>query len=517
MIDCDLSINIIMSLSKKLNISVEKISKELFSLILRNRRLLQLIEKVELVKPGFFINFNIKDTFLHKQIAKIIVQKDNYASVSKNSKDKVIIEFISANPTGPLHIGHGRGAAIGEALSRILKHLGYNVTKEYYLNDVGNQMSILVQSVKLRYQQLKGEMITFPDDYYKGNYIINIAKQLLIEQNNISDSDIKSKIMKDILQSIKQDLKNLEISFDSWFFESSLTQGENPQIRQIIKYLNENGYTYLNNNALWLTTTKFGDDKDRVLLRSDGSYTYFALDIAYHMNKLQRGFNKIINIWGADHYGYINRLKASLQMFCVNKNVLKIILYQLVSLVKNKHIITMSTRKGEFLTLKEIIDSVGANVCKFFFLLRDPNSKLEFNLQLAKSTLKNNPLFYIQYAYARCKSIIQASTDITTIYNVDNIDLNLLTTKIERTLMKHLIMYNDTLIVCAKNMSPHHLTMYLIKLADIYHKFYETCPVIKDTNVNLAIVKARLTLVTCVMLLITSGFKLLGISLIHNM
>jgi arginyl-tRNA synthetase len=395
--------------------------------------------------------------------------------------------------------------------------LGYNVTKEYYLNDMGTQMSILVQSVKLRYKQLKGEKISFPDNYYKGDYIINLAKQLLIKDKNISEIDIKSVILENILKSIKQDLDKLDISFDNWFFESSLTCGTHPQIKQIIKYLDDKGYIYTSNNAIWLATTKFGDDKDRVLLRSDGSYTYFALDIAYHINKLKRGFNKIINIWGSDHYGYVNRIKAAMQMLCVNKNVLRIVLYQLVSLIKNQHVITMSTRKGEFITLKDIIKSVGANVCKFFFVLRAPNSQLEFDLKFVKSNLKNNPLFYIQYAYARCNSIILASKNITNIQKLENINFNLLNTKIERDLIKQLIIYEDTLIICKKNMSPHYLTIYLIKLADIYHKFYETCSVIKNIDNNLALVNARLVLVKCVMLIINNGFNLLGISLMKNM
>jgi arginyl-tRNA synthetase len=516
-INCDFSINIIMTLATKLNIPVENVSKDFFELVLHNKNLSQIIEKVRLVRPGFFINFNIQDIFLHKQMINIMLQKNDYASSTKNSKKKVIIEFISANPTGPLHIGHGRGAAIGNSLSKILQHLGYNVTKEYYLNDMGTQMSILVQSVKLRYKQLKGDRVSFPDNYYKGDYIINLAKQLLIKGKSISEIDIKSLIIKNIMKSIKQDLNKLDISFDSWFFESSLTYGTHSQIKQIIKYLDDKGYIYTSNNAIWLATTKFGDDKDRVLLRSDGSYTYFALDIAYHINKFKRGFNKIINIWGSDHYGYVNRIKAAMQMLCVNKNVLRIVLYQLVSLIKNQHVVTMSTRKGEFITLKDIIKSVGVNVCKFFFLLRTPNTQLEFDLKLAKSNLKNNPLFYIQYAYARCNSIMLASKNIITIQKLENINFSLLNTKIERDLIKQLIIYEDTLIICKEYMSPHYLTIYLIKLADIYHKFYETCSVIKNINNNLALVNARLVLVQCVMLIINNGFNLLGISLMKNM
>ncbi|MDR0915376.1 MAG: arginine--tRNA ligase [Endomicrobium sp.] len=517
-INCDFSVNIIMTLATKLKISAENVSQDLFIMILKDKNLSEIIEKVQLVKPYFYINFNIKDTFLHKQIIQIMAKQNDYTILPRNKRGKVILEFISANPTGPLHIGHGRGAAIGESLSRILKYLGYNVIKEYYLNDMGNQISILVESVKLRYRQLKGETISFPDDYYKGDYIINLAKGLLRKENNISKINIKLETMNYILQSIKQDISNLEIHFDSWFFESSLTHGSNSQIKQIIKYLTKKGYVYINNNATWLTTTKFGDDKDRVLLRSDGSYTYFALDVAYHMNKLQRGFNKIINIWGADHYGYVNRIKSAMQMFCVNKNVIRIVLYQLVSIIKNKHIITMSTRKGEFIPLKDIIKTVGPNVCKFFFLLRDPKSQLEFNLQLAQSNLNSNPLFYIQYAYARCNSIIVASQNISIIQqNLEMINLNLLNTKIERTLMKHLVMFDDTLTICAINMSPHYLTMYLIKLADIYHKFYETCSIIKNVNSNLALTEARLTLVKCVMLIIRNGLNLLGISVMKNM
>ncbi|MDR0890761.1 MAG: arginine--tRNA ligase [Endomicrobium sp.] len=517
----DFSINLIMGISHTLGIDPLSLSEEFFSLIVKNPRLSQIIEDITLVKPGFFINFNIQNKIVVKQIKKILNQRANYGAYPKNSREKVIIEFISANPTGPLHIGHGRGAAIGEALSRILKHLGYEVVKEYYLNDLGNQMRILEESVKFRYKQLQGKIIHAPKEYYKGQYIFTIAKRLLHKYNKMSNIvDLRTEIINDIVGSIKHDIQQLGIEFDSWFYESSLLKNannsNNNQITEIIKHLSDKGYTYLKNDVLWLSTTQFGDDKDRVLQKIDGQYTYFALDIAYHINKLKRGFKQIINVWGADHYGYISRIKSFIKMLGLNQKIINIVLYQLVSLVKDNHIVTMSTREGEFIPLNTIINKVGANICKFFFLLRDPYSHLEFNLQLMQSNIKQNPLFYIQYAYARCSSILKASKKLDRIVLDVDVDITVLNTEIERSLIKYLIIYNDILETCKRNMSPHYLTVYLIKLADVYHKFYEMCPVLLHGK-NIVLEASRLKLVECVMIIIHNVFNLLGISPMDTM
>lgn len=507
-IDADLAVNAAMLMAKKIKANPRNVAQELIEIILKEMS--DIIEKADIAGAGF-INLHIKNEALYKEITEILEKKDKYGSLPENNKEKIMVEFVSANPTGPLHIGHGRGAAIGDSLARVLKHLGYSVLKEYYLNDVGNQMEVLAESVKIRYRQEKGESIEMSQDLYQGDYIKDIAKRLIKEGKDIDSIDFKQEAVKDILHSIESDLKDFGVEFDSWFSEGKIASdkdaGGKTEVDKACGYLLSKGDAYNDGGALWLASTKFGDDKDRVLKRSDGRYTYLASDVAYHKNKFMRGFTKLVNLWGADHHGYVPRIKACIQMLGFDQETLKVILYQLVSLVRGGQPVAMSTRSGEFITLKEVVDEVGKDACRFSFLMRAPDSPLEFDLELAKKQTSENPVFYVQYVNARCNSIFRESK------NRDDLkgeaDLSLLIMEEERELIKKLTAFCDILSLCEKSMSPHHFTVYLIELADIYHKFYEKCRVLCDEP---ELAKARLKLIEAVTVIIKNGLAMLGVS-----
>ncbi|MDR1052398.1 MAG: arginine--tRNA ligase [Endomicrobium sp.] len=506
-INFDFSTNIAMLISDEIKKNPIIIANEIKNIILKKEN--KIIEKIEITKPGF-INFKIKNEMFYKKLHKII--NNIKKKTKKNNKKKILIEFVSANPTGPLHIGHGRGAAIGDSLSRILKYLGYNVIKEYYLNDTGNQINILEKSVKLRYKQLNGHKIDFPKDYYNGDYIIDIAKKIVKNNINIDKINFRQEAIENITKSIKKDLKEFNVKFDNWFYESKISEkkdkNEKTEVDKICNYLQNKKYAYINKGALWLASTKFGDDKDRVLKRSDGRYTYIASDIAYHKNKIRRNFAKLINIWGVDHHGYVKRIKACINMLGYNKKKIDIILYQLVFIKKNKQSVQMSTRSGEFIKLKTIINEVGKDACRFFFLINSPNSQINFDLTLTKTKSKKNHVFYIQYVNARCYSIIKKSKNFIFKKN-KKINFSLLNTEEEMILLKNLAEFDNVVILCAKTMSPHHLVEYLINLADVYHKFYEKHRVLTK-NINISV--ARLELIKGTQIIIKNGLNLLGIS-----
>ncbi|MBR3627985.1 MAG: arginine--tRNA ligase [Elusimicrobia bacterium] len=505
-INADLALNAAMVIAKKLRTNPRIIATELIEII--NKEFSKTIKSAEIAGAGF-INLHFTDEFLQQELNKILKAKENYAKQDNINKDKIMVEFVSANPTGPLHIGHGRGAAIGDSISRILKHLGYNVVKEYYLNDVGNQMNVLGESTKTRYRQLKGEDIPFLEDGYKGEYIKDIAQDLINEGKNFEDIDFKKESHTRILETIKKDLAQFRVNFDSWFSESKIASDKDEngktQVDNVCQYLKEKEYAFEQDGALWLKSTLYGDDKDRVLRRTDGRYTYLASDVAYHKNKYERNFAQVINLWGADHHGYVARIMAAIQMLGQKKEALKVILYQLVSLVRNGQPVAMSTRSGEFITLKDVLDEVGTDACRFFFLLRAPDSQLEFDLELAKKQTSENPVFYVQYVNARYQSILKDYKEDTS-----NANLSLLTTKEEKDLIKKLISFEDTLLICDKTKSPHHLTTYLIETADIYHRFYEKCRVLGGDDKELE--KARIQLLKAVSIVIKVGLDLLGVS-----
>jgi arginyl-tRNA synthetase len=510
-IDADFATNVAMLIAKKVKTNSRIVAREIIDII--SKKFPIIIEKAEIAGIGF-INLYVKNDVLYTELKAILKEKNKYGSVATNNKEKILVEFVSANPTGPLHIGHGRGAAIGDSISRILKHLGYSVSKEYYLNDTGNQILVLANSVEIRYKQLKGEKIEFPTDHYQGEYIVNIAKRLVTEGKNFEEIDFRREAMKDILKTIKEDLEDFAVEFDSWFSEKKIAvvkdkEGKS-EVDKVCQYLLKKDDAYEKDDALWLASTKFGDNKDRVLRRSDGRYTYLASDVAYHKSKFERGFQKLINLWGADHHGYVARIQACVQMLGFSKENLNIVLYQFVSLVRNGQPVAMSTRNGEFTTLKSVVDEIGRDACRFFFLLRALDSQLEFDLELAKKQSNENPVFYVQYVNARCVSIFKESKnrDGLTSDN-EKINFDLLNLKEERALIKQLAAFCNTLALSEKTMSPHHFTVYLIELADSYHKFYEKCRVL--TN-DVALTCARLKLIEGVTIIIQTGLELLGVS-----
>ncbi|MDR0822900.1 MAG: arginine--tRNA ligase [Endomicrobium sp.] len=512
-IDADFALNAAMLAAKPLKKNPKIIAQEISDIILKEMS--DIIDKTAIAGAGF-INLYVKDLILFKELQKILIQKDKYASVSQNNKEKILVEFVSANPTGPLHIGHGRGAAIGDSLARVLKYLGYAVSKEYYLNDCGNQMLVLGQSTKIRYQQLKGGKIDFPSDHYQGDYINDIAKNLAAQNKNIDEIDFKEEAVKDILSGIKNDLNDFGVDFDIWFSESDIAVKKDnsgkTEVDKICQDFENMKFAYMQDGALWLKSTQFGDDKDRVLRRSDGRYTYLASDAAYHKNKFERGFTKLINLLGADHHGYIARLKACAQMLGHSKDDLDVVLYQLVSLMRDGQPAAMSTRTGEFITLKEVVDEAGKDACRFFFLLRAPDSQLEFDIELAKKQSNENPVFYVQYVNARCNSILRESKKRADLK--EDVDLTLLNTKEERDLIKRLCSFYSMLSLCDKTLSPHHITAYLMELADSYHRFYEARRVLTD-DADLS--SARLKLISAVMIIIKNGLTLAGVSVPDQM
>ncbi len=374
-------------------------------------------------------------------------------------------------------------------------------------------MEMLGRSLESRFRELSGEEVEFPTDGYKGEYIKDIAVKLIERKLPAEFINFKKEALDSMMATIDSDLKGFSVAFDNWFSESVIALDKDAsgktKVNLACEYLVQQGLAGEKDGALWFFSTKFGDDKDRVLRRSDGRYTYLASDIAYHKNKLERGFTKLVNLWGADHHGYVARMKAAMQALGKDPESLVIILYQLVSLVRNGTPVAMSTRAGEFVTLEEVIKEVGVDACRFFFMLRSPESQLEFDLELAKKQSSENPVFYVQYVHARCCSIFKEFNS----KNPDAVraepDLSLLSTPEERELIKKLVMFPDTLELCAKNFTPHHLTGYLMECADLFHRFYEKCRVLSDDK---DLTNARLSLVSSVAIIIKNGLGLLGVN-----
>ncbi|MHB9155620.1 MAG: arginine--tRNA ligase [Endomicrobiales bacterium] len=510
-IPADLASNAAMLLAKQMKTNPRKIAEELSALL--SRSLSGYVTGVEIAGAGF-LNLRLSDEFLYGELDRILREKDGFGQVPGRSKERVLVEFVSANPTGPLHIGHGRGAAIGDSLSRIFSFLGYTVEREYYINDVGNQMEMLGRSLEARYRELKGEQVEFPQDGYKGEYMKDIARRLIDGGKPAAEIDFKETALTEMMATIGKDLDGFGVRFDNWFSESLIAKKKDPGtgktgVEAICEWLREKGLAFENEGALWFATTKFGDDKDRVLRRNDGRYTYLASDIAYHKNKLERGYDRLLDLWGADHHGYVARMKAAIEALGYPPEKLTIILYQLVSLLRNGVPVAMSTRAGEFVTLEEVLKEVGRDACRFFFMLRAPDSPLEFDLELAKKQSSDNPVFYVQYVHARCSSIFKEHKTRTGEERPADVNYSLLAAGEERELIKKLVSFPDTLELCLKTLSPHHLTIYLMEVADLFHRFYEKCRVLSQDR---ELTSARLALVEGVATIIKNGLDLLGVS-----
>jgi arginyl-tRNA synthetase len=474
-----------------------------------------IIEKTQIAGPGF-LNFRIKDDLWRKVLQNILEQKEQYGCLDIGGGKKVQVEFVSANPTGPLHIGHARGAVVGDVLANLLGATGYAVSREYYINDAGNQMNNLGISVLHRYREGLGEKIDFPENCYKGDYIKEISADIIRREGNRYLTEPEAETVpyfnaiagSVILEEIKQDLKDFGVTFDCYFSEKELYKDNG--VSDLLSSLQKQGFIYSDGETLWFKTTDFGDEKDRVVIRKNGDPTYFAADIAYHQNKFTRGFDMLIDIWGADHHGYMPRLWAAIQALGHDKNNLKIILVQLVNLLRAGEPVAMSTRSGEFVTLREVLDEVGKDAARYNFLMRRSDSHLDFDLEVAKKQSNENPVFYVQYAHARICSILRMAQERGMALPVyQNMNPALLVEPEERTLMKMMVRYPEMLEGAAKSLEVHRITFYLNDLAGIFHSYYNKNKVVTD---DAALSTARLVLVDAVRMVLGNALKILGVN-----
>ncbi len=479
------------------------------------------IEKVEVAGPGF-INFFISQSCWLSAFRDISLQGSTYGQSQLGKGKKINIEYVSANPTGPLHIGHGRGAAVGDALANIMAAVGYQVSREYYINDTGNQMNLLGKSVFLRYLQLLGKDVPFPSDCYQGDYIKEIAQEIITQDGEAYQDKGESESLPffttfavdSILKGIKKDLEDFGNRFDRWFSEQTLFQ-ENT-VERAMEALTEKGFTSRNEGHLWFKSTLFGDDKDRVVIRNNGVPTYFASDIAYHLNKLERGYNRVINIWGADHHGYIPRIKAVIEAFGYPKEILEVILVQLVNLMRGGKAISMTTRGGTFVTLREVLDEVGKDAVKYIFLTRRSDAHLDFDLEIAKKQSDENPVYYVQYAHARICNIVKfAEEQGIGLPSPEESKPELLQLAEEINLIKQLSSFPELVESCALSLEPHRITIYLNDLVSSFHRYYHLGKLDGGKRVvcqNRELSQSRLWLVNTIRVVIKNGLNLLGVS-----
>jgi arginyl-tRNA synthetase len=475
----------------------------------------ELFDKVEIAGPGY-INFTFKPVYWHETLKEIEKRGDQYGWSSLGAEKRIQVEFVSANPTGPLHVGHGRGAAVGDVLAHLLTASGYQVEREYYINDVGTQIETLGRSVYLRYREALGQPATLPEGTYQGSYIQEIAKEQAAKHGedflNRPEAEALSHFSafayRVILRGIEQDLERFGIRFDRWFSERSLY--EDKEVDQAIAELEKRGFLYEKDGARWVRTTAFGDDKDRVVVRANGQKTYFASDIAYHRNKFRRGFHRTINIWGADHHGYVPRVKAVVEMLGHPSASLVVLLVQLVNLLRGGKAVAMSTRAGEFVTLREVMEEVGVDAARYIFLTRRSDTPLDFDLEVAKKQSDENPVYYIQYAHARLASVQrQAKEQGLEIPAVREARLERLVAIEEKALMRQLAFYPDLIEESAVSLEPHRLTFYLNDLAALLHNYYYQHRIISE---DLELSRARLVLITMVKTVIKNALGILGVT-----
>jgi arginyl-tRNA synthetase len=516
----DFSCNIALRLAKQLKKNPISVAEALCVLVdqkINALPLRSLMTKVEVKKPGF-INFYLSPKAFFPVLKEIFKDNARYGASKRGQGQKVQIEFVSANPTGPLTVAHARQAAVGDALGNILKFLGFTVTKEYYINDEGNQIKILGQSVKFRAKEILGETVSFPEDYYQGGYIKDMAKDLMTEQSitspdaldQLSDKTFEAFGVRYLMDLIRKDLNDFGVHFDVWTSQAKVATVEN--IEKALKVIEQKGYIYSQDGALWFKSTALGDDKDRVVKKSDGLYTYLAPDIAYHKDKFERGFHWVINILGPDHHGYIPRLKAAVQALGHDSKQIDVLIVQLATLFRKGQPISMSTRKGEFISLREVMDEVGVDAARFFFLLRHINAHLEFDLELAKEQTMENPVYYIQYAHARINSIFVKAKEAG--IGVASNDFSLLCEEEEIDLIKKMASFEDALSICLHQIDPFALLSYLIDLAGAFHRFYDKYKVIQEDQ---KLSSQRLALVMAAKIVFANGLILLGISVPEKM
>lgn len=473
------------------------------------------VEKMEIAGPGF-INFYLKQDWMYDMLAGIIAEGENYGNLVSDCKEKIQLEYVSANPTGPLHVGHGRGAAVGSALANLMKAAGMNVSREYYINDAGNQINNLAASVNARYLEKLGQIVEFPENGYHGYDIIETAERIVRIYGdkflNMSEEErlqeFRTIALKEKLAALKEDLEAFNVTYDEWFSEQTLHDAK--AIHSACDLLKERGYMYEQEGALWLKATEYGDDKDRVVIRDNGVPTYFAADIAYHQDKYARGFDRVINLWGADHHGYIARMKAAVGALGYHPDQLEVLILQMVSLYRNGELVKMSKRTGQSVTLNELIEEVGTDAARFFFVMRSIDSQLDFDLTLATEKSNENPVYYIQYAHARICSIMRQLEEAgIVVMPATEAKLNTMTEASELELIKKLGEYPEMIAGAAKERAVHRVAHYVHDLAGLFHSFYNQCRIL---GVDSDLQQARIALVKTVGHVIRHALGILGVS-----
>jgi arginyl-tRNA synthetase len=471
------------------------------------------IDTIAVAPPGF-INFTIKNSWLTSRVDSILEAGDTYGDINLGRGKRVQIEFVSVNPTGPLHVGHGRGAILGSTLANVFTAAGYSVEKEYYINDAGNQMDAFYRSLYARYQQCFNIDAEMPSDGYLGGYMVDLAKEIIAEEGDkflsLSESEALLQLgklgLEKIISLIKTDLELLGVSFDVWFSEQSLY--DNGQYQTVMSLLREGGCIAEKENATWFISTALGEDKDNVVVRGDGSPTYFATDIAYHYNKfLEREFDEVIDIWGADHQGHISRMKTVVGALGINPERLRVIISQMVTLRRGDELVRVSKRSGDIITLREVVGEVGTDACRYFFLSRSADSQMDFDLELAKKESADNPVYYVQYAHARIASILRLACDKG--INYEDGAVSLLVTEPELVLIRKMLLLPEIVDLVAHTLEPHHLAYYAQDLATVFHSFYKQCRVVSDDG---ALTKARLKLVQAAKCVLARTLHLMGMT-----
>ena len=542
----DYATNIALMLAKQAKTSPLELAK----IIVNQLEDASFIKKTEIAGPGF-INFFLSDASSTSIVSEIIELGEMYGKSEIGKGQSILLEYVSANPTGPLHVGHGRGAAYGATVSNLLRNIGFKVDNEYYVNDAGRQMDILTVSIFLRYLSLCGEQIRFPDNGYQGQYINDIADSIDVEsgesfkqsadivfenicKDGIEGGDKESHIdelivrakdllgdnfqtifqvgIESILGGIKDDLADFGVRFEKWFSEQSLI--DSGLSESCITRLKDSGHIYKKDGALWFKTTNYGDEKDRVVVRDNGNHTYFASDIAYHLEKLERGYDKIINVWGADHHGYIPRVKASIGALGHKPDKLEILLVQFANLYRGGQKVQMSTRSGSFVTLEDLRKEVGNDAARFFYILRKSEQHMDFDLDLAKSKTNENPVFYIQYAHARICSVFRQANEKGFESNLEDANLSLLTEDVEKNILRELSRYKSVIESAAIQYEPHQLAYYLRDLATQFHSYYNACTfILEDQDLT----QARLSLIHAAKQILRNGLSILGVGAPESM
>jgi arginyl-tRNA synthetase len=505
----DISVNLAMLLSKPLKKNPRQIAAEIIENLAVDPTI---VERLEIAGPGF-INVFLANDVLQKSVLNIIDAKERFGKSAHGSGKRVLVEFVSANPTGPLSVGHGRQAVLGDTIARLLEWMGYEVTREYYFNNAGRQMRVLGDSVRLRYLQLLGEEVEFPADYYQGEYIIDIARKIVDEYGDKLKSDsekhldiFKEKAETEIFADIKNTLHRLGIEFDNYFNESDLyTNGE---IDKLIAFFREKDLAYDKDGAVWFRATRFGLDQDRVIVKSTGEPTYRLPDMAYHKNKFERGYDLLVDIFGSDHIATYPDVLAGVQAMGYDPGRVKVLINQFVTLYEGKEKVKMSTRRANFITVDELIDMVGVDVTRWFYLMRSMSSHLNFDIKLAKTQSDENPVYYNQYAHARICSILRNAEEQGITYS-DSAAVSRLTEPAEKALIKKLMDFPTMVYKSANEYEPHLLINFLSEISTAFHKFYTECRVITD---DVAVTQARLALCLATKTVLANGFKIVGVS-----